>query len=56
MAAPVDLELEKVKEGLEHAETSLRKVRGMQARISDEAIVLQKKRDSRGLGNGFTKS
>lgn len=56
MAAPIDLELEKVKEGLEHAEASLRKVRGLWARISDEAIVLQKKGDSRDLGNGCTES
>lgn len=56
MAAPVDLELKKMKEGFVHSEASFRKQRGLWTRISNEACVLQKERDSRGMGNSFTES
>lgn len=55
MAAPMDLELKKVKKDLKQVEASLRKLRELWTRILSEAQVLQKKaRGSRALGNGFT--
>lgn len=48
--------VEDVEEGLEHAEASLRNLRGLWTRILSEAQILQKERGSRGLGSGFTDS
>lgn len=41
------------KRGFEHSEASLKKQRGLWTRISNEARVLQKERNSGGLGNSF---
>ena len=53
MAAPVDLELKKVKEGLEQAEAFLWKLRGL-TRISSESRVLREERGPREMGSGFS--
>ena len=54
MAAPVDLELKKVKEGLEQAEAFLWKLRGLWTRISSESRVLREEGGPREMGSGFS--
>lgn len=50
----MDLELKKVKKGLEQAEAFVWKLRGLWTRISNESLVLRKERGPREMGSGFS--
>lgn len=50
----MDLELKKVKEGLEQADAFLWKLRGLWTIMSSESRVLRKERGPREMGSGFS--